>query len=248
LRPARFDRNPAGVAGDENKETDDVSGPSRAAQAGSGARSTEETQNPADGTDDDSDSAPEQSIEDIEIADAPPQVAELALACARFVDSRYGIALDFEPDTLSFLDQWVRDARGEMERRPEIVEIVQSSAGAYLGEVIRREFGGEWIAQGTSDAWRLCLSAVYCAFNPIGMVREALLLEPAYGWHAHFDLDPGERESMEQRLAALPEVSADDYYAPSTRYDVVQILFEALRANMESQGLADVHFDASDYT
>ena len=61
------------------------------------------------------------------------------------------------------------------------------------------------------------------------MVREALLLRGAEGWHAHFELDPGERELIEARLAALPEVSEDEYYAPSTRFDVVNIVVEALR-------------------
>ena len=180
-------------------------------------------------------------------ADPPAQVAELAAACVRFVAQRYGIMLDFTPETLSLVDQWLRDARKDIEERPELAPIVQSAAGVYLGEVMRREFGARWFCEGDDSGWRLYLSTVYCAFNPVGMAREALLLGEAEGWHAHFELDPGEREGIEARLAALPDVSDEEYYAPSTRYDVVCIVFEALREGMRARGLGDVRFTPDDY-
>jgi hypothetical protein len=124
---------------------------------------------------------------------------------------------------------------------------VQSSAGAYLGEVIRRAFGGSWVLDGDMAGWRLCLATVYCAFNPIGMARESLLLEPAEGWHAHFELDPGEREGIDARLRSLPEVEDDEYYAPSTRFDVTEIVIAALRADMQERGLGGVVFAPEDY-
>jgi hypothetical protein len=180
-------------------------------------------------------------------AEAPPKVAELAAACVRFVAQRYGILLDFAPETLSLVDQWVRDARKELKERPELEALVTSAAGAYLGEVIRREFGAQWFCDGDEDGWRLYLSSVYCAFNPIGMVREALQLGEAEGWHAHFELDPGEREAIEARLAALPDVTDDEFYAPSTRFDVVNIVVDALREDMRGRGLGDVRFSSEDY-
>ena len=174
-------------------------------------------------------------------------MAELALACTRFVATRYGVTLDFTPDTLSLVDQWVRDARKELAERPEVEPLVQTTAGAYLGEVIRRQFGGRWFVEGEESGWHLYLSTVYCAFNPVGLIREALLLDTAEGWHAHFELDPGEREGIEARLAALPEVDEDEYYAPTTRYDVVCIVVEALREQMRARGLGDVRFTEEDY-
>jgi hypothetical protein len=185
------------------------------------------------------------------LPEAPAHVLELAAGCTRFVQARYGVALDFDPDTLSLLDQWVRDAREQAAEHPETVDLVQAAAGAYLGEVIRRQFGGTWHAPegfGTWTDWRLCLAPVYCAFNPIGMTREALLLEPQEGWHAHFELDPGEADAIHARLAALPQVEENEYYAPSTRYDVVCIVVEALRESMRARGLSDVTFGADDYT
>jgi hypothetical protein len=218
------------------KETDDVSG---AARPASGESPTEQ--------------APDESpieTEEEEVGPQPPpppNVAELAAACVRFVATRYGAALDFTPETLSFVDHWLREARGEIAARPEAVGLVQAAAGAYLGEVIRRRFGATWVSEGDHADWRLELERVYCAFNPIGMAREALLLEPADGWHAHFELDPGESEAIEQRLAALPAVPDEEYYAPTTRFDVVSILFEALRTGMRARGLGDVRFTHEDY-
>jgi hypothetical protein len=233
------------------KETDDVAGAARAAPVTSEEMAAvavaveydaqqESAQELGEGVD-----VPE--VEDEEQGPPPQEVGDLAEGCVRFVAGRYGVTLDYEPDTLSFVDQWMRDARAEMERRPEAAEVVQSSAGAYLGEVMRRSFGGEWVVRGEVATWRLCMASVFCAFNPIGMAREALLLEPAEGWHAHFELDPGEREGIEARLAALPEVADEEYYAPSTRYDVTEIVIAALQGAMLERGLGGVVFTPADY-
>jgi len=181
--------------------------------------------------------------------DSPPpiEVAELAAACVRFVAARYKGALDFAPETLSYLDQWLRDARAELPHRPEAADVVQASAGAYLGEVIRRAFGARWVVAGQLSEWKLCLSTVYCSFNPVGMAREALLLEAAEGWGAHLDLDPAEGDAVAQRLDALPAVGEDEYYAPTTRFDVVSILVDALREGMRERGMGDVLFTPEDY-
>jgi hypothetical protein len=222
------------VVPEEEKETDDVSGPAVSPpQDGPAA---------AEGPDE-----PDEQADPDALADPPAEVAELAAACVRFATARYGVMPDFTAETLSLVDQWLRDARREIEERPEMVGVVQAAAGAYLGEVVRRAFGARWITGEDHAGWRLCMSTVYCAFNPIGMAREALMLDTAEGWHAHFELDPGERELIEARLGALPEVTDEDYYAPSTRFDVVNIVVDALREHMRSSGLGDVRFAPADY-
>jgi len=218
------------VTPDEEKETDDVSGP---------AIAPDEHSSP--------DAVGDAAEEPTATAAPPPEVAELAAACVRFVTARYTVPPDFTADTLSLVDQWLRDARAEVVERPETVELVSATAGTYLGEVIRRAFGATWVTGTDHASWRLCLSTVYCAFNPIGMAREALLLDEAEGWHAHFELDPGERDAIEARLAALPEVRDEEYYSPSTRFDVVNIVVDALRERMRASGLGDVRFGPDDY-
>jgi Family of unknown function (DUF6278) len=223
---------------DGRKETDDVSGAATPVDDEETVDATLEAAGP---------SLAGEAIEETAVADPPPAVAELAAACVRFVATRYGIHLEFDADTLSLVDQWVRDAREELKDNPSLVGLVQGAAGAYLGEVIRRTFGATWSTEGEHGDWRLMMATVYCAFNPLGMVREALMLGEAEGWHAHFELDPAEREDIEARLAALPEVSEDEYYAPSTRFDVVNIVVDALREKMRAGGLSDVRFGAADY-
>jgi hypothetical protein len=194
---------------------------------------------------------PADSAGDVEkLADdqgAPSNIAELANGCVRFVAARYGATLDYTSDTLSLLDQWVRDARREHVIRPEVARIVETAGGAYLGEVMRLAFGGHWRTVGEESDWRLLLSSAYCAFNPVAMVREAIELAPAEGWHAHMDLDPSDRDAIEARLAALPEVDDDEYYAPSTRFDVVELVVDALRAMQQSRGHGAVRFETEDY-
>jgi hypothetical protein len=219
------------------KPSDDVAGSAQAATA-EGEAFDDETTIP-DGPD--AEPPPE------ELTPPPHAVAELAAACVRFVATRYGVMLDFEPDTLSLVDQWVRDARVEIAVKPQTIDLVQGAAGAYLGEVVRRAFGGAWFAEGEQDGWRVDLSRVFLTFNPIGMVREALLLEPQEGWHAHLETDPAERDDLERRLEALPEVPDDEYFAPTTRFDVVHIAYEALRSRLRESGLADVRFGPEDY-
>jgi len=224
------------VPNEPEKDTDDVAGAARAASA-------------ADPEDDSAEPVPEPepAPNPDRTTAPPPEVAELAAACVRFVAATYKGALDFAPETLSYVDQWLRDARAEVQKRPEAAELVQGAAGAYLGEVIRRAFGGRWVVLGQHSEWKLCLSSVFCAFNPVGMAREALLLEPAEGWGAHLELDPGEREAIEQRLACLPPADDDEYYAPTTRFDVLSILVDALREGMRARGLTDVLFTPDDY-
>jgi len=181
-------------------------------------------------------------------ADAPPEaVLELASGCVRFVAGRYGVTLDFTQDTLPLVDQYVRDARGDAAQRPETLALLAASVGAYLGEVMRREHGAFWFAEGDHPAWRLYFTHVYLACNPLGMVLEALDPELAEGWHAHFEIDPADADVVASRLAAIPEVEAEVYSLPSTRMEALTIVHEALRANMEAQNVADVRFGPDDY-
>jgi hypothetical protein len=232
------------VTNDGTKRTDDVAGPA--------THPEDRSQDPGDDIADDDAPQSDADRDNVDTsfpgqAEAPHNVSELSAACIRFVATKYGIDLDFMPETLSVLDQWVKDARDELRDRPEVLDIVQSSAGAYLGEVVRRAFGAYWIAEGDARGWRLGLATVFCAFSPLGMVREALMLGEAEGWHAHFELDPGEKDLIAARLEALPEVSEDEFYSPSTRFDVVNLVVDVLRERMRASGLGDIRFTPEDY-
>jgi hypothetical protein len=177
----------------------------------------------------------------------PEAVADLASACERFVLTKYGVKLDKTKDTLSILDHYVREARAEIVEKPESLPLLQATIGAYFGEVLRGEFESSWFADGDHDGWRLDLVNVYLTLNPLGMAREALLLEDAEGWHAHLEMDEAEREEVERRLSRLPEVSDEDFYLPTTRFEVIEIAIDAIRAQMLERGLGDVTFGPKDY-
>ncbi len=188
------------------------------------------------------------------LAPPPDRVAELCAACMRFVASKYKVALDGTPDTLSLLDQYVRDARDAVRERPDSIELVAPAIGAYLGEILRHmswtqaaAAPAEWWAEGDYNGWRLYFKNVYLAFNPIGMAREAITMTEEPGWSAHLTLDPGEREEIEQRLAVMPDVDEEEYYLPTTRLEVVTVVVETLRARAEAAGMADVTFSKDDY-
>lgn len=188
-------------------------------------------------------------LRESELAPPPTAVAELFASFLRFAASKYKVPLDFEEDTLPIVDQYVRDARAEITVRPETLVLVAASVGAYLGEVVRRRYGGYWrIGTGSEhETWRVLLSRVHVSFNPIGMALEALSGEEATGWGAHFELDPGEREVVNARLEVIPPVEEEQYFLPSTRMEVLAVVYETLRRSMQDSGTADVVFEAEDY-
>lgn len=183
-----------------------------------------------------------------EPAAPPAAIAELAASCVRFVLAKYKVELDGTPETLGILDHYVKEARADLEARPEGLPLVAAAVGAYFGEVVRGVFDAGWFIEGDQEDWRLRMRNVYLSFNPLGVAREALTGEDAPGWHAHIEVDPGETEEVERRLQALPEVPEDEYYAPTTRFDVVELAITALRARMRASGLADVVFSDDDYS
>ncbi len=191
--------------------------------------------------------ASEAAEEPADLPPPPPAVAELVAACMRFVASKYKVALDGTPDTLSLVDQYVREAREAYKTRPESIDLVAPAVGSYLGEVMRQELDAEWFVDGSHEAWRLYFHNVYLAFNPIGMAREAITMEESVGWHGHLELDPAERQLIEERLAVMPHVDEDEYYLPTTRFDVLMVVAETLIARAEANGTEDVRFSRDDY-
>jgi hypothetical protein len=161
----------------------------------------------------------------------PIAVAELAASCTRFVFAKYKVPLDFTPDTLSVLDHYIKEARADLKARPEGQALIEAAAGAYFGEVVRGAFASTWRVDESHSEWRLLMSEVYLAFNPLGMAREALTLAGAPGWHAHLEMHVAEQGQVARRLASLPEVDDEEYYALTTRFDVIELAVEALRAS-----------------
>ncbi len=161
---------------------------------------------------------------DLDLEPPPDPIAELVASCIDYVRNAVGVELDLTPDTLPILDHYLEGARDAVAERPELLMLLSRSAGAYFGEVIRRTFAAFWMLPSDDVyGWRLGLRRVYLAMNPIGAVYEALTATSEHdGPSSELSLLREEQESVEARLATLPDVSEEDYFRLSTRFEVIR--------------------------
>ncbi|HVY44679.1 MAG TPA: DUF6278 family protein [Minicystis sp.] len=175
----------------------------------------------------------------------PERVVELAAACVRFVERALGVRLDYEPETLSVLDHYVESARHEAAAKPEALAVVAHAAGAYFGEVVRRRHRAWWRAEAADDpaSYRLEFEEVYLSFSPVALVSDALHRGASDAADASdagelggVEIEEADQEAVKARLADLPDVSEEEYYALSTRLEVIDITVEAIRARRLAAG------------
>jgi hypothetical protein len=188
------------------------------------------------------------------VAPAPAKVAELAEACRRFVKTAVGVELDYEPETLSLLDHYVEQARASVVQRPEAIGVVAHAVGAYFGEVVRRRYASWWQIEGDDPAyWQIQLQSVYLAFSPVAIAYEALARtehEPHEDEGApmsQLELEEEDQSALAERLAELPPVSEAEFFAPSTRLEVIDIAVDAIRSRRLGAGEPDAHLSPEDY-
>lgn len=167
-----------------------------------------------------------------ELAAPPAAVAELIDALAAYVQRAVGLGVDGTPETLPVVDHYITLVRTELRQRSEIAGLVGPAIGAYFGELWRRQIGGFWqLGSGDYGEWRVCSHEVLVAVNPVGIAFEVLLRGEVGAWPAaEVELRSEDRARIAPRLAALPPVSEDEYYLLSTRFEVLEIIVEALAA------------------
>jgi hypothetical protein len=178
----------------------------------------------------------------------PPEVAELSEACVRFVEGAVGLKLDYEAETLPVLDHYLASRRAELEARPEALGLIARAAGAYFGEVVRRRLDAFWhVPSDDPSTWELRARPVYLAFNPVAVAYDTIRHGDESGPVAQFTLDDADREEVETRLSELPVSSDEEFYALSTRLEVLDITVETAKSRMMREGLGEVQFDEADY-
>jgi hypothetical protein len=188
------------------------------------------------------------------VGEIPDEIAELAENCRQFVLQALKVELDYEPETLPVLDEYLRIAGGGVHDRPELEPLVARTAAAYFGEVVRRRIDGFWRrgADPASDEWVLSSRRAFLSLSPLGMVMESLargeevatsVRPPSAG----LELGPDDRELAEARLAVFPPVPEDEYYLLSTRLEVIETVYEAVRGRMKEEDRDSLVFDESDY-
>lgn len=168
------------------------------------------------------------------IAEASPeQVLELAASGVRFVLTMLKIEPDFTPETLPLLDHYLKEAAKAVKERPETLALTAHSVGAYLGEVVRKRHPCWWrLDEADPGAWRLEFARVRVCFYPVGVVYAALTRNSAEESFAGFEVEDEHHDAVMQRLAEIPPVSEDDYYALGTRVEVLDIVIDAVAARV----------------
>jgi hypothetical protein len=185
----------------------------------------------------------------LEPAETPETVRELARACEEYVRQSLGFQLDYSVETLPVLDEYAREVRATVEERPELLPLLARSLGAYFGEVLCRSAPGFWRLPSENIAdWQVCLTNAFVWMNPIGAAYDALSGDGQHdGPGSSLRVAPEDRELVRERLGRLPDVDEEEYYKLSTRMEVIDLVVEELRRNMEQRGYGDSTFDASDY-
>ena len=85
-------------------------------------------------------------------------------------------ALDGSVTSLAIVDHYLEQARGET--RAPILALLAAGAGAYFGELVRREQGGLWIGDGSDPRHlRLLLTPEFAYFSPVDVAFAATVGE-----------------------------------------------------------------------
>ncbi len=107
-------------------------------------------------------------------------VSDLEQGFRDAVQRSLNFALDGSVTSLAIVDHYLEQARGET--RAPILALLAAGAGAYFGELVRRELGGLWIGDG-SDArhLRLLLTHEFAYFSPADLAFAAILGEDPDG-------------------------------------------------------------------
>ncbi len=185
-----------------------------------------------------------------EVEAPPPVIAELAASCVRFVQQSVGVLLDFTPETLPLLDHYLAEAEKTLLAKSEddlkaalaTLPLIVHTAGAYFGEVVRRRYPSWWRIEGDDPmAYRIELETAYLAFSPMLFVYEALAHglamqgDQAAFETAQIEMDEEDQKAAAERLAEL-SVSDEEYYAPSTRLEAIDVCVDAIRSRRMAEG------------
>ncbi len=148
----------------------------------------------------------------------------------KYVEKRTGLHLDYTAETLPVLDHYLREARASCAQHPETGVLLCAVTGCYLGEVLRRRhLSLDWHTDADDPLeWELRRREGSLSVLPAAIAKAALRSPGASDNDAFVQLPPGARRALAQKLGALPEVSDEEFVAPSTRIEVVDFAMEML--------------------
>lgn len=83
-----------------------------------------------------------------------------------------GVKLDFSIDSLKIIDDWLDKGRAKIQEYEKYDTIVL--CGAYLGEVLKKYFGGKWATTLEHGLQPIVLDINGANLNPLGKVKKFL--------------------------------------------------------------------------
>jgi len=162
----------------------------------------------------------------LSITPPPVEAAELAAMVVDAVRHRFGMELDLTSDTLPFLDQLTLEQR----KAPGGVrQLFASAAGAYLGETLRRKFGGIWhLGEAKSDPvdWTVRFMSCPLAIRPVALGLEIFIRKPPE--EPVLIVAPKWIDALEGALASATPVDEDEYYSFCGRFDALHLVVDVL--------------------
>ena len=167
------------------------------------------------------------------VSTCPTAVQEFAAQTVRYVQAVLGVELGYDSDTLPVLDHYLRSVPDE---KPATLALVVSTAGAYFGEVVRRQLGGQWdVTDREPIEWLVTLPSGL-SVSPAGMVAAVIarsddLDEVETGLQVPTHLEP----AVEATLERMSQVTEDEYYSLCGRFDTLAHLQEVLASIAAAQ-------------
>lgn len=175
----------------------------------------------------------------------PDRVADGAQSCILYVEKSLGVPLDYSTETLPVLDHYLREAGSPATNQPETALLLATVAGCYLGEVLRARHPLQWNLDDQPLRWSLTSHDARITIFPAAIAYIAIEGIVAERSVEAFALDSKLKKALAQRLALLPPVSNEEYVAPSTRIEVIDIAFDLLAGDTWSP--EHDHDDHSDH-
>lgn len=184
-------------------------------------------------------------------------VGDLEQHFRKQVQRALGVDLDGSVTSLAFVDHYLGLARDET--RAPILSLLSAGAGAYFGELVRREFGGTWVGRVDDPrGLRLLLGAQFLYFSPVAAAHAAILgREPEdddLDCALHLDARPtGGADPTDdaawilQRLEAAAPVPEDQFYSLTTRFETIAYIVELLADRHAAAGNEPRTYTLDDY-
>lgn len=174
---------------------------------------------------------------------------ELDAACRQFVWTKLQLELDGAPETLPIVDHYVRLIREDLAKAPHTLDVVAHAVGAYFGNVLTQVLEGFWrFADARPESWLVCACPAHLALNPVAVSYEILQASAQHrGPSSELYLRAAEREFVERRLAALPQISEEEYFTFSSHVEGLEVALAALRDHAHAAGRELRPLGLSDY-